>query len=149
VPLSLYAAMFGAGLGGAALGAAYAAVVLGQSALWIVVLTMVLAEAWAGARLGARRQAKPLTTDQRGRVAIVYTSAVTLPVVALTLALSVSKLPFAWADRIEHLSSGGVALALLASLVTLAAVALLRFLLLSLFAPRPPAATRGIAREPS
>jgi putative ABC transport system ATP-binding protein len=137
VPISLYAAMFGAGLGGALLGLAYDGVVLGQKVAWVVALCMVVSEAWAGARLGAKGQlGKPLTADQRGRVAIVYTCAVTLPVAALVLALAVNKLPIAWVDRVEHLSSGGVAVALLTSLVALAALSLLRFLLLSLLAPR-------------
>src|SRR5580700_2652487 len=113
VPLSLYAAMFGAGIGGAVLGAVYDGVVLGQRVAWVVALCMVVAEAWAGARLGAKRQqGKPLTTDQRGRVAVLYTCGVTLPLAAAVLALAVNKLPLPWLDGVEHLSSGGVALAL-------------------------------------
>jgi putative ABC transport system ATP-binding protein len=148
VPLSLYAAMFGAGIGGALLGALYDGVVLGQRVAWVIALCMVIAETWAGARLGAKRQqGKPLTADQRGRVAVLYTCGVTLPVVAAILALAVNKLPLPWLDGVEHLSSGGVALALLSSLVSLAAIALLRFLLLSLFAPRVHGATGGVASE--
>ena len=148
VPLSLYAAMFGAGIGGALLGALYDGVVLGQRVAWVVALCMVVAEAFAGARLGAKsQQGKPLTTDQRGRVAILYTCGVTLPVLAAVLALAVNKLPLPWLDGVESLSSGGVALALLSSLATLAAIALLRFLLLSLFAPRALGATGGVASE--
>jgi putative ABC transport system ATP-binding protein len=148
IPISLYAAMFGAGLGGALLGAAYDGLVLGQRVAWVVALAMVVCEAWAGARLGAKRQlGKPLTTDQRGRVAIVYTCAVTLPIAALVLALAVNKLPLRWLDGVEHLSSGGVALALLTSLVALGALSLLRFLLLSLFAPRVRAEPASVASE--
>jgi putative ABC transport system ATP-binding protein len=148
VPISLYAAMFGAGLGGALLGLAYGAVVLGQRVAWVVALCMVVSEAWVGARLGAKRQqGKPLTADQRGRVAIVYTCAVTLPVTALVLALAVNKLPLAWLDGVEHLSSGGVALVLLTSLVALAALSLLRFLLLSLLAPRVRREAPSVASE--
>jgi putative ABC transport system ATP-binding protein len=150
VPLSLYAAMFGAGLVGALVAALYDGVVLGQRVSWVLALSVVVAEAWAGARFGARRQqGKPLTPDQRGRVAIVYTCGVTLPITAIVLALAVNKLPLGWLDTVEHLSSGGVALALLSSLVMLAAIALFRFLLLSLFAPRAHAATGGVASEPS
>jgi putative ABC transport system ATP-binding protein len=148
VPWSLYAAMFGAGLGGALLGSIYGGVVLGKQVIWVVVLCMVVAEAWAGARFGGKRRAgKPLTADQRGRVAIVYTCGVTLPVVAMALAIAVNKLPLGWLDGVEHLSSGGVALVLLSSLVTLMAIALLRFLLLSLFAPRTRGATGDVASE--
>jgi putative ABC transport system ATP-binding protein len=148
VPLSLYAAMFGAGLAGALVGSIYGGVVLGKQVTWVVVLCIVVAEAWAGARFGGKRRAgKPLTADQRGRVAIVYTCGVTLPVVAIVLALAVNKLPLGWLDGVEHLSSGGVALVLLSSLVSLVAIALLRFLLLSLFAPRARAATGDVASE--
>jgi len=148
VPLSLYAAMFGAGIGGALLGALYDGVVLGQRVAWVIALCKVIAETCAGPRLGAKRQqGKPLTTDQRGRVAVLYTCGVTLPILAATLALAVNKLPLPWLEGVEHLSSGGVALALLSSLVSFAAIALLRFLLLSLFAPRAHGATGGVASE--
>jgi putative ABC transport system ATP-binding protein len=148
VPISLYAAMFGAGLGGALLGLVYDGVVLGQKVPWVMALCTVIVEAWVGARFGAKRQqGKPLTADQRGRVAIVYTCGVTLPFTALVLALAVNKLPIAWLDAVEHLSSGGVALALLTSLSALAALSLLRFLLLSLFAPRAQRETGSVVSE--
>jgi putative ABC transport system ATP-binding protein len=137
IPFAVYAAMFGAGIGGALLAALYGAVVLGTEVPVLIVACMLVAEAWAAARLGAKRQLRALTTDQRGRIATLYTVCVTLPLVALTLWLGVNKLPMSILDRVEHLSSGGVALALLSVLVLLAAVGLLRYLLLSLFAPRP------------
>jgi hypothetical protein len=136
IPFAVYAAMFGAGIGGALLGALYGAFVLGTQVPVLIVVCMLVAEAWAAARLGAKRQLRALTTYQRGRIATLYTVCVTLPLVALTLWLGVNKLPMSILDRVEHLSSGGVALALLSVLVLLAAVGLLRYLLLSLFAPR-------------
>jgi putative ABC transport system ATP-binding protein len=138
VPVAVYGAMFGAALGGALLGVAYGAFVLGKTSPSVAIVTAILAEALAGARVGAKRQNRPLTSDQRGRIATWYTIVVTLPLVALGLWIAVNKLPMGLLDRIEHLSSGGVALSLLAVLAGLAALGLLRYLLLALFAPRKP-----------
>src|SRR5580658_1687716 len=73
VSLVVYLAMFGAAMIGALVGVLYGAFILGRTNVWIALLCMVLAEAWAGARVGAKRQNKPLTVDQRGRIATVYT----------------------------------------------------------------------------
>ncbi len=147
VPFGVYAAMFGAGLGGALAGALYNRVVLGQSAPAIVVLCLVLAETWTGARVAARRQSRPLTPDQRGRVSLVYTCGVSLPASGLALWFFVNKIPPPLLDSVERLSSAGVALLLASSLLALSALALLRYLLLALFAPRPHARQRPVASE--
>jgi putative ABC transport system ATP-binding protein len=147
VPFGVYAAMFGGGLGGAMAGALYDFLVLGQSVPAIVALSAILAEAWVGARFAAKRQARPLTADQRGRVALVYTCGVSLPVFGLVLWLFVNRLPPSLIDAVEHLSSRGVALGLISSLLALLALTLLRYLLLALFAPRARAAGRPIASE--
>jgi len=136
VSLVVYAAMFGAALGGALVGLLYGALVLGATSVAVVLVCMTLAEAWAGARVGAKRQNRPLTSDQRGRIATVYTVCVTLPLLALGSWLGVNRLPMGVLDRVEQLSSGGVALSLLLVLLGLTAVGLFRYLLLSLFAPR-------------
>jgi putative ABC transport system ATP-binding protein len=140
VPVAVYAAMFGGALGGALAGVLYGKFVLGSISPAVAVVCMLLTEAWSGARLGAKRQNRPLTPDQRGRVATVYTVGVTLPLVTLGLWFAVNKLPMAVLDRVEQLTSSGVALSLIAILSALAGLALLRYLLLSLFAPR-----RGVA----
>ena len=67
---------------------------------------------------------------------MVYTTAVTLPILALGLWFGVNRLPIPLLDRVERLSSGSTALCLILLLVGLAAFGLLRFLLLALFAPR-------------
>jgi putative ABC transport system ATP-binding protein len=134
IPAGVYAAMFGAGLGGAAIGALYDAFVLGARVPAPVVTCMFLAEAWVGARAGAKHQARPLTTDQKGRIATFYTAFVTLPLLALGLWLGVNKLPMSLLDRVDRLSSSGIALGLLSILAGLVAVGLFRYLLLSLFA---------------
>jgi putative ABC transport system ATP-binding protein len=147
VSFVVYAAMVAAGAGGALAGALYNGVVLRQSVPLIVALCTITAEAWVGARFGARRQARPLTPDQRGRIALVYTCFVTLPIGALALWFFVNKVPLPLLDRVEHLSSSGVALALASSVLGLAALGLLRYLLLTLFAPSPHATRRHLASE--
>jgi putative ABC transport system ATP-binding protein len=147
VPFGVYAAMLGAGIAGALTGALYDGLVLGQSVPAIVALSTVVAEAWAGARLGARRQARPLTPDQRGRVSLLYTCGVSLPMGAIALWFAVNKLPVPLLDAVEHLSSGGIALLLVSSLLALSAIALLRYLLLALFAPRPHRTRAPVANE--
>jgi putative ABC transport system ATP-binding protein len=147
VPLGVYAAMFGAGLGGVLGGALYNRFVLGQSEPAIVALCMILAETWIGARVAASRQSRPLTPDQRGRVSLVYTCGVSLPTFGLVIWFFVNKLPPSILDSVEHLSSGGVALLLASSLLALMAIALLRYLLLALFAPRLHATRRPVASE--
>jgi putative ABC transport system ATP-binding protein len=147
IAFSVYAAMFGAGLGGALAGALYGGLVLGQITPVIVAPCTILAEAWVGARFAARRQARPLTPDQRGRVSLLYTCGVSLPIGALVLWFSVNKLPLSLLDAVEHLSSGGVALALASSLLALAGLTLLRYLLLALFATPPHPTGRPVASE--
>jgi putative ABC transport system ATP-binding protein len=149
VPWAVYGAMFGAAIGGSLVGLLYGAVVLGATSPVVTLVCMIVAEAWAGARVGAKRQNRPLTVDQRGRIATVYTTCITLPIVALSLWLGVNKLPMGLLDRVEQLSSGGVALSLVLVLLGLTAVGLFRYLLLSLFAPRKPrAAGHAVGEAP-
>ncbi len=137
VPFGVYAMMaLGGGLGALA-GVLYGAVVLGQQVAWIVLASAVLGEAWLGARWGRRSLGHPLSSDQRGRLALHYTVLFTLPVVALGVFAFVQKLPVALVDEIDQLSRARVALALFVLLLVLASVTLLRYLLLSLMSPRP------------
>jgi len=55
---------------------------------------------------------------------------------SLGLSLFVGKLPAALTQRMLSLSSGGFAVALVLILLVVGAIALLRYLLLSLFTPR-------------
>jgi putative ABC transport system ATP-binding protein len=136
VPFAIYPMMLLGALAGALAGVLYGALVLDQQAGWITALAMVLGEAWVGARWGGRRLGYGLTTDQRGRVALYYTAFVTFPLTGLALALAVRKLPVALTDRIDQLTRARMAFGLLAVLLVLAALALLRYLLLTLFTPR-------------
>ncbi len=141
VPLAVFAMMLlGAGLGALA-GVLYGAVVLGEQASWVVAAGAALGEAWLGARFWQRRLGRPLSPDQRGRVAGYHTVLVTVPVVAvLSFAFPhrvMKVLPHALAVRVDHLGADTV-LALGVLALGAAALALLRYLLLSLFASSAP-----------
>jgi len=72
-------------------------------------------------------------------VALYYTSLVTFPVVALGVALGVESLPVTVTDQVDQLTHARMGLALVVLVLVLASVALLRYLLLSLFTPRAAA----------
>jgi putative ABC transport system ATP-binding protein len=137
VPFVVYAAMAAGAIGGALLGMIYDELVLGQRVTWIPMVLAVLGEALVGARYGARRVGHPLTVDQRARVAIGFTCAVTVPIVALG---SWFALPWSVVERVMQLSSPGIAVTLAVGIAAVLAIALLRYLLLALFTPRRAAA---------
>jgi len=136
VPFAVYPMMFLGALVGVMTGALYGAVVLGQQVPWIVATGGVLGEAWFGARWGKRRLGHSLSSDQRGRVALYYTALFTFPVVAVGVVAMASSIPVAVTDQIDQLSHARLALVLVVVLLALGSIALLRYLLLSLFSPR-------------
>jgi putative ABC transport system ATP-binding protein len=148
VPLVVYAAMAGGGLLGALAGVLYDAVVLGAAGLvWIPLACAMLAEVWVGARYGAKKLGRPLTPDQRARVALGFSCGVTAPFVALGVWLGADKLPPSLVERFEQLSSGGVAVVLLLAVLGLGATVLTRYLLLSVLAPRRALPCEDVASE--
>ena len=136
VSSKVYAAAFAALLGGALVGFLYDTVILGDQGVLLPAALGVFAESWAAARYGRKKLGRPMTTDQRARFAVSYTIATSAVVSALGGWLLLPKIPTWILDRATPLSSGGVAVALLAVVLLLAAMALLRFLLLSLFSPK-------------
>ncbi len=136
LPFGVYAAMFGAALFGLAIGFLYTGVVLGKSVAWIPPLTMLLAEVWIGARVGRRRVGRSMTSDQRVRLSLWYTIGELVIAVPLLALFVLPKVPVSALERFEHMSSGGIAITLLVVLAALAAVSLLRYLLLTLFNPK-------------
>ena len=143
IPTRLYVAMAAAGLAGILLGNLYAKVILDTAAGAIPLIFGFVIEALVAAWYGRRRFGRPLTSDQRVRVAVTYTLVVACllgPLYAL------GWMPGAKAllDRLEDLSSGGVVAALGVTLLGLATVALARYLLLALVSPLvAPAKTKG------
>ena len=134
VPKLLYVAMATAGLGGILLGNLYAKLILDAPAGVIPLLFGFVIEAFVAAWYGRRRFGRPLTSDQRVRIAITYTLIVACvlgPLYALGWLPGAKDL----LDRLDHLSSGGVVAAIGVTLLGLATVALARYLLLALVSP--------------
>ena len=132
VPFSVYAMMLLGLVLGVVTGLVYDSLVLDQSVVWIPALLALFLESFLGAWFGRRRLGRPLTSDQRVRLSLWYT--IGLAVLILPIAwLSIPKLPVAVIERFQTMSSGGVAVALLAATLLCASLALLRYLLLSLF----------------
>ncbi len=128
VPVSVYLMMFVGAMLGAAVGAAYNNVVIGQGVPWITAGLAILFESLIGARFARRKLGRPLTPDQRTRLALWYT--VSWLAVAPIVAWRLPSMPLAVQARLEHFSSAALLVA------ALGALALLRYLLLTLFAPK-------------
>jgi putative ABC transport system ATP-binding protein len=134
VPSLVYVAMAAAGIAGLLLGSAYAKYILDVEksvapAAFAFVLEALVAAWYAGKRLG-----RPLTNDQRVRVAMHYTLGVAA-VLAVPTALGWMPWSKPLLDRLEGLSSGGIAAAFAVCALALATIALARYLVLSLVAP--------------
>jgi putative ABC transport system ATP-binding protein len=146
VPFAVYAMMFLGGLLGLLVGATYDVVVLGDFYWSIALGTSVLGGAFLAARFGKRRLGQPLTSDQRVRIAIWYT--VVLSGVAGCTALAwPTILAQSILDRIDGLSSPGLIGVVGVALLSVGALALLHYLLLSFFSPSPANGTNGPAQS--
>jgi putative ABC transport system ATP-binding protein len=134
IPTLLYVATAAAGIGGIILGNIYAKVILDMPSTVVPLVFGFFFEAIVAAWYGGRRFGRPLTNDQRVRVAITYTlivAAVLGPLFALGW-MPGSK---ALLDRLDGLSSSGVLAGLGMTLLGLATVALARYLVLALVSP--------------
>jgi hypothetical protein len=119
---------------GALLGMLYCAVVLQHMYAWILLLMGVVGASFVGARYGKRRLGQPLTTDQKIRLALKFTS--TLACLVGPIAIGFPRLLGAgMRERLDTLNSAGVGGALAVAVLGVGAVALLHYLLLSLFTP--------------
>jgi len=101
---------------------------------WIPWIFAFALEALAAVWFAARRVGKPLTNDQRVRVALTYTLGSAVVLAPLT-AFGLMPWSPALTTRLEGLSSSGVVLSLFAVLLGLGTVALARYLVLALVAP--------------
>ena len=133
VPFLVYLAMVGGALLGALVGGIYDAV-LGHFFGWVLFLGAALGATFIGARYGKRRVGHPLKPDQRVRIALWYTSGLVVAVVPLLIAMP-KLLPKPAIERLAGLSSAGQVGAVALGGLTFGAVALLHYLLLSLFTP--------------
>jgi putative ABC transport system ATP-binding protein len=134
VPALLYVAMVAAGIAGVILGSLYASYVLEAQSTVVPVVFGFVMESLVAAWFGGKKLGRPLTNDQRVRVAITYTivvAAVLAPAFALGWMPGSQQL----LDRLDGLSKGGVAAALGVTLLGLATIALARYLVLALVSP--------------
>ena len=134
VPAAIFLAMAAAGMLGVVLGVVYDRFVLDASFVAPPIAFAFVLEAMVAAWYGKKRFGRALTADQRARVAIFYTLGVAT---VLALPTGLGWMPWSeWIlDRLRHLSTGGVALALFVVGLSLATVALARFLVLALVSP--------------
>jgi putative ABC transport system ATP-binding protein len=139
VPFGVFAMMALGDLLGTAVGAVYVAAVLGielKKHAWVPLVLGEVGKAFLGARWARRRLGHPATSDQRTRMALWYTLGLTAPLMALaTLA---PPPPPGSPDGLAFLkaAAGHPAGVLLAVVLVVACLALLRYLLLTLFNPR-------------
>jgi putative ABC transport system ATP-binding protein len=131
VPFVTYLAMFGGALLGVLVGSLYSAIIVGERVAWIGPLFAVICEAWLGSRVARARLGRPLSSDQRLRVALWYTGVIgAVQAVAGWFILAKSQSPV-----LAHFTGvRGAATFAIVLVLAFAALALLRYLLLSVFA---------------
>jgi putative ABC transport system ATP-binding protein len=134
VPAALYAATAGAGVGGIVLGVLYSHLVLDAPSTVVPVIFAFFLEAIMAAWFGGKRFGRPLTSDQKARVAITYTAIAAFALGPL-FALGLVPGSKALLDRLAELSPGASLAAIGVSILGLATVALARFLVISLVSP--------------
>jgi putative ABC transport system ATP-binding protein len=134
VPRALYAATAAGGALGLALGSVYARAVLDISSVVVPLVFAFMFEALAAVYYARRAFGRPLTNDQRARVALIYTLFVAVLAAPLT---ALGWMPWSRPvlDRLEGLTSTQLVLALLVSALGIATVALARYLVMTLLAP--------------
>jgi putative ABC transport system ATP-binding protein len=147
VPFLVYVAMLMGALLGSLVGSIYG-LVLGQVYLWITLVFAALGATFLGARSGQKRVGHPLTADQRVRAALWYTSG--LAAVAGPIAMIWPQiLPKPVLDRFDGLSAPAIAAAIALIVLSFGAVALLHYLLLSLFTSSRGRTGAGTVKSPA
>ncbi len=142
VPFSAYPMMLLGETIGRGIAAAYVGLVLHlpvEKGVWAASLAGELMKAWMGARWTRRRLGFPSTVDQRARMALYYSLAVTGPCLALLPRAPEGLQRIVTAGHSEWLVAaygGSAARTLLVCTGLLAMVTLLRYLLLTLLNPR-------------
>jgi putative ABC transport system ATP-binding protein len=133
VPASVYVAMVVGGLLGMVLGLCYDWFILdAKTPAWPAGFALVV-EALAAAKLAHARLGRPLTSDQRARLAIHSTLALAL-IAALLVALGWTPWSKAMLASVATLSGGAVVLPIGLAALSIAMVTLARYLLLALAA---------------
>jgi putative ABC transport system ATP-binding protein len=139
VPFGVFGMMWLGDLLGAVVGAVYVAAVMGielKKHAWVPLALGEVTKAWVGARWARKRLGHPATSDQRTRMALWYTLGLTAPL--MVLATFAPPPPPGSPDGLAMLSAAAnhPAGLLLGVALIVACLALLRYLLLTLFNPR-------------
>lgn len=137
VPFVVPAAMFGGLLLGALVGILYNAIILGAKNAVIPLLCALVFEAWLGVRSAKKRLGRPMTFDQRARLALGYTVTVFATLALLFGWLAIPHLP-----KFDVTSPARVALALVGLVLVVVFGAAVRFGLLT-------AASKLVWRRPA
>jgi hypothetical protein len=139
VPIAVYPAMLAGTMAGHLLGIGLDVVALGTHSMWAPLGCSVLLEALIGARYGAARIGRPLTSGERGRLSVYYSLALVAVSVPLAVWLTASK-----HDRLPAVNVSSQDLlwvaAALAGLVVYTAV---RYGLMAVFSPASSASRRA------
>jgi putative ABC transport system ATP-binding protein len=138
VPFVTYLAMFGGALLGTLTGFLYSAIIVGDRVSWIGPLFAMVFEAWLGSRVARGKLGRPLSSDQRMRIALWYTGVVgAFQALAAWFILAKSQSP-AIVNGLAHFTGLRGAIMFAGVLVlAFAASALFRYLLLTLFSSLP------------
>jgi putative ABC transport system ATP-binding protein len=139
VPFGVFAMMALGDLLGEAVGAAYVALIMGLPLMkffWAPLAVGEIAKAWLGARRARKSLGHPATNDQRTRMALWYTLGLSAPLAVLGTFLPGAKpgTPDSFAPLTAAAAHPAPFLGVVA--LSLACLALLRYLLLTLFNPR-------------
>ena len=139
VPFSVFVVMFLCFLLGVVVGLAYSAFILNKVMVPVLLGAGVLIETLGAARYGKSKLGRPLTSDQRVRVAVWYTMGWTVIAGALGgvgALMAKNAPPNPELERLQHAPPAQVAIFAGVIVLGLAAMSLLRYLLLTLFSPR-------------
>jgi hypothetical protein len=132
LPVTVYAAMFGATVAGQLVGMGVDALI-GRRVVWVPLGCSVVLEALVGVRMGARRIGRQLTRGEWGQVSTYYSGCL------VTLSLPLAAWTLAYNRRlVGAASSHDVAVALGVVLSGIVVATVLRHALMILFASRGP-----------
>ncbi len=134
VPFVTYLAMFAGALLGALTGFLHSAIIVGDRVSWIGPLFAVIFEAWLGSRVARGKLGRPLSSDQRIRIALWYTGVVgAVQALAAWFLLAKSQSP-----ALAHFAGArGAIMFSVVLLLAFGALALFRYLLLTFFSSMP------------
>jgi hypothetical protein len=133
VPFGVYMMMLLGTIVGGAVGAIYGAVVLQHVYAWIALTGAAFGEALVASWYARKKLGKPLTSDQRARVGVWSTAATLVPITG-ALAIAIGAFPKMLWSALAPMREMNPATLGAVWVLSFGALALLRYLLLTLFA---------------